>query len=107
MSAAEREQARVARRRAEIDARPSLSPPGRAPDRMRLATWNVNWLRVRLAAVDRFLDDVHPDVLCLQETRAAALPDATTAIFQRHGYGIAVVGRGGSNGVAIAARHPM
>jgi exodeoxyribonuclease-3 len=97
----------VARRRAEIDARPSMSPPGRAPDRLRLATWNLNSLRVRMAAVDRFLDDVHPDVLCLQETRAAALPDGTTAMFEQYGYGIVFVGTGGSNGVAIAARHPM
>ena len=64
---------------AEIEARPTMSPPGRAPDRLRLATWNLNSLRARLPAVERFLDRVHPDVLCLQETKAAAIPDATSA----------------------------
>jgi exodeoxyribonuclease III len=107
ISAAEREQARVARRRAEIDARSSMSPPARAPDRLRLATWNVNSLRIRLAAVERFLDHVHPDVLCLQETKSAELLEATAEVFDRHGYRIVAVGTGGYNGVAIAARHPM
>jgi exodeoxyribonuclease III len=107
ISAAERERARVARRRAEIDARSSMSPPARAPDRLRLATWNLNSLRMRVAAVERFLEHVHPDVLCLQETKAAALPDTAVEMFERQGYGIVSVGTGGYNGVAIAARRPM
>jgi exodeoxyribonuclease-3 len=102
---AAKEAARVARRRAEIAARPSFSPPGRAPHRLRLATWNLNSLRARLGAVERFLDQVHPDVLCLQETKVATIPDATTAAFERHGYGLVAVGAGSYNGVAIAARH--
>jgi exodeoxyribonuclease-3 len=102
-----REAARIARRRAEIAARPSFSPPGRAPHHLRLATWNLNSLRARLGAVERFLDRVHPDVLCLQETKAATIPDATTAAFARHGYRVVAVGAGSYNGVAIAARHPL
>lgn len=105
--AAAREQARVARRRAEIAARPSLSPPGRAPEHVRLATWNLNSLRARLPAVERFLDHVRPDVLCLQETKAAAVSDAAQAVFDRHGYAIVAIGAGSYNGVAIAARHPL
>jgi len=103
----EREQRRVARRRAEIEARPAMSPPGRAPDRLRLATWNLNSLRARLPAVERFLDRVHPDVLCLQETKAAAIPDATSARFEHLGYALTAVGASAYNGVAIAARHPI
>jgi exodeoxyribonuclease-3 len=103
----EREARRRARRRAEIDARPTLSPPGRADDHLRLATWNLNSLRARLAAVERFLDRVHPDVLCLQETKAAEVPEATRARFEHHGYRMAAVGAGSYNGVAVAARHPI
>jgi exodeoxyribonuclease-3 len=103
----EREARRRARRRAEIEARPTLSPPGRAPDRLRLATWNLNSLRARLPAVERFLDRVHPDVLCLQETKAAEVPEATRARFEHQGYRIAAVGAGSYNGVAVAARHPI
>jgi exodeoxyribonuclease-3 len=104
---AEKEQRRIARRRAEIDARPTMSPPGRAPDRLRLATWNLNSLRARLPAIERFLDRVHPDVVCLQETKTGAVPDATRARFERHGYQLTAVGAGSYNGVAIAARHPV
>jgi exodeoxyribonuclease-3 len=103
----EREQRRVARRRAEIEARPTMSPPGPAPDRLRLATWNLNSLRARLPAVERFLVRAHPDVLCLQETKTAVVPDATVARFEHQGYALTAVGAGAYNGVAIAARHPM
>ncbi|HEY3670220.1 MAG TPA: exodeoxyribonuclease III [Acidimicrobiia bacterium] len=102
-----RERARVARRRAEIEARASMSPTGRAVDRVRIGTWNLNSLRARLPAVERLLDQTHPDVLCLQETKAASLPDATVARFEHHGYRIVAVGTGGYNGVAIATRHAI
>jgi exodeoxyribonuclease-3 len=36
--------------------------------RMRLATWNVNSIRARLARVTAWLERHEPDVLCLQET---------------------------------------
>ena len=36
---------------------------------MKIATWNVNSVRFRLALVTRFLRDEQPDVLCLQETK--------------------------------------
>lgn len=39
---------------------------------MRIATWNVNSLKARLPRVLEFLDDLHPDVLCIQETKVTA-----------------------------------
>ena len=92
---------------AALALRPALSPPGPAPERLRIATWNVNSLRARLAGLERFLDRVVPDILCLQETKAAELSDAARAMFDRHGYGVAHVGLGSYNGVAVAARHPI
>jgi exodeoxyribonuclease-3 len=84
-----------------------MSPPAPAPDRVRIATWNVNSMRARLPAVTRFLERAAPDVLCLQETKAAQLSDDAAARFEDHGYRSVHVGRGPYNGVAIVARHPI
>ncbi|MCA3733455.1 MAG: exodeoxyribonuclease III, partial [Phenylobacterium sp.] len=35
--------------------------------RLRLATWNINSVRLRAEQVARFLAEQSPDVLCLQE----------------------------------------
>jgi len=72
-----------------------------------VATWNVNSLRARIPAVELFLDRAAPDVLCLQETRAAQLSEVAMALFDRHGYRLAVVGVDSRNGVAVAARHEI
>jgi exodeoxyribonuclease III len=84
-----------------------MGPPGPAPERFRVASWNVNSLRVRLGAVERFLDRTRPDVLLLQETRTATLSSEAQDSFGARGYRVVVVGSGGYNGVAIAARHPL
>ncbi len=99
--------ARLARREAALAARPGMSPTGPTPDRLRFATWNVNSLRARLPAIDRFLEPARPDLLCLQETKAATVSDEARRLFERHGYGIEHVGANAYNGVAIAARHPI
>jgi exodeoxyribonuclease III len=39
---------------------------------MKLVTWNVNSLKARLPRLLELLDAEHPDVVCLQETKAAA-----------------------------------
>jgi exodeoxyribonuclease-3 len=84
-----------------------MSPTGPAPDQLRLATWNLNSLRARLAALDRFLARSRPDVLCVQETKAAAVSDDARRLLDRHGYGIEHIGANAYNGVAIVARHPI
>jgi exodeoxyribonuclease-3 len=70
---------------------------------VRLATWNVNSLNVRLPRVLEWLDQAEPDVLCLQETKQA---DAAFdhAAFSVHGYESAHHGEGRWNGVAIVSR---
>ncbi|MET0878933.1 MAG: endonuclease/exonuclease/phosphatase family protein, partial [Tardiphaga sp.] len=35
----------------------------------KLTTWNINSVRLRIDLVARFLEEVQPDVLCLQETK--------------------------------------
>jgi exodeoxyribonuclease-3 len=38
---------------------------------MKIATWNVNGIRARQAQVQEWIDREQPDVICLQETKAA------------------------------------
>jgi exodeoxyribonuclease-3 len=84
-----------------------MSPTGPAPDRLRIATWNLNSLRARLPALERFVERAAPDVLCLQETKTAE-PDAkAVAAFERLGYHLRHVGAGPYNGVAVASRTPI
>ena len=92
---------------AALALRPSMSPAGPAPSRLRVATWNLNSLRARLGGVERFLERVAPDVVCLQETKAASLSAEAEAMFDRHGFEVAHVGLSSYNGVAVAARHPI
>jgi exodeoxyribonuclease III len=73
---------------------------------VRIATWNVNSLKVRLPRVEEWLADVQPDVLCMQETKLAndAFPALT---FQAMGYESCHHGQGQWNGVAILSRVGM
>jgi exodeoxyribonuclease-3 len=70
---------------------------------MRIATWNVNSLKVRLGRVEEWLAYGKPDVLCLQETK---LSDATFPhlAFFALGYDSVHHGSGQWNGVAILSR---
>jgi exodeoxyribonuclease-3 len=80
-----------------------LSPPVDAEKLMKIATWNVNSLRVRLPHVLDWLTTQTPDVLCLQETKQedAAFPYAELAAA---GYHAVHDGQKTYNGVAILAR---
>jgi exodeoxyribonuclease III len=70
---------------------------------MRIATWNVNSLKMRLPRVLEWLELAHPDVLLMQETKLA--DDAAPVLpFQLAGYDLAHHGEGRWNGVAIASR---
>lgn len=70
---------------------------------MNITTWNVNSLKARQHRVEEFLNEVAPDVLCLQETKMA--DDAWPAMtFQALGYDSAHYGNGRWNGVAILSR---
>ena len=71
---------------------------------MKLATWNVNSLKVRLPQVLEFLAVQKPDVLCLQETKSE---DANFPIADITGAGYQAVfsGQKTYNGVAILSPH--
>jgi len=70
---------------------------------MRIATYNVNGINGRLAALLRWLDETKPDVVCLQELKA---PDSRFPIadIDAAGYGAIWHGQKSWNGVAILAK---
>jgi exodeoxyribonuclease-3 len=70
---------------------------------LRVATWNVNSLKARLERVEEWVEQVQPDVLCLQETKMADTAFPAMA-FQALGYDAVHHGDGRWNGVAIASR---
>ena len=75
--------------------------------RLRVATWNINSLRLRLPLLARLTEALDPDVICLQETK---VPDE---LFPVGGPGelgyphVAFRGMKGYNGVAILSRIPL
>ena len=70
---------------------------------MRLATWNVNSLRVRQPRVEAWLAEVQPDIVCMQETKLADSSFPALA-FEALGYTAAHHGQGQWNGVAVLSR---
>ncbi|HSO28983.1 MAG TPA: exodeoxyribonuclease III [Candidatus Sulfomarinibacteraceae bacterium] len=70
---------------------------------MRIATWNVNSLKARMEAVERWLERVRPDVVLLQETKLSDA-DAPVMPFGMLGYELVHHGEGRWNGVAILSR---
>jgi exodeoxyribonuclease-3 len=73
---------------------------------LKIATWNVNSLKVRLPQVLQWLQDNPVDVLCLQETKTVD-EKFPVAEIEAAGYGVVFTGQKTYNGVAILSRHPM
>ena len=74
---------------------------------LRVATWNINSLRLRLPLLKELAAALDPDVICLQETK---VPDPLFPTESPAGLGYPhVVFRGmkGYNGVAILSRLPL
>jgi exodeoxyribonuclease-3 len=75
--------------------------------RLRIATWNINSLRLRLKLLMDLVTALDPDVICLQETKVPdeLFPNGAPAEF---GYPhCAFRGMKGYNGVAILSRVPL
>jgi exodeoxyribonuclease-3 len=74
---------------------------------MRLVTWNINSLRLRLDLLRRLIQEEQPDVICLQEIKVedSAFPESALRAL---GYpNILRHGMKGYNGVAILSRLPF
>ena len=73
---------------------------------MKIASYNVNSLRVRLPIVVQWLTDHQVDVLCVQETKVQDV-DFPAQAFDEIGYNYVFKGQKTYNGVAIFSRHPI
>jgi len=74
---------------------------------VRIATWNINSVRIRLHLLEELVRTAAPDILCLQEIKAQDTDfpeDALRALGFPH---IAFSGMKGYNGVAILSRVPL
>lgn len=70
---------------------------------IKIATWNVNSLRVRMPHIARWLQEMQPDVLALQETKLCD-PDFPVGDIESLGYHVVFSGQKAYNGVAIISR---
>ena len=75
--------------------------------KLKLATWNINSVRLRINLVEKLLAEHDPDVLCLQEIKcindAFPLKDIRKAGYEH----VAINGQKGYHGVAIVSRIPF
>lgn len=74
---------------------------------LRIASWNINSIRIRQPILRQLVDCAMPDVICLQETKAQdqdfPLDDAKSLGFEH----IVFSGQKSYNGVAILSRLPL
>ena len=73
---------------------------------MKIATWNVNSINVRLEHVLHWLASTETDVLCLQETKTVDEKFPVKPI-NEIGYKVSFIGEKSYNGVAILSKHEM
>ncbi len=75
-------------------------------DPLKIATWNVNSLNVRLPRLLQWLPEAQPDIVCLQETKLEDArfprPELTDA-----GYAVHFTGQKTYNGVALLVREGL
>jgi exodeoxyribonuclease-3 len=73
---------------------------------MKIASWNVNSLKIRLPQLVEWLASRQPDIVCLQETK---LEDKNfpRAEIEAAGYEVCFSGQQTYNGVALLSRYPL
>jgi exodeoxyribonuclease III len=75
--------------------------------RIKITTWNINSVRLRLPLITSFVNDYQPDILCLQETKCRDSEFPSSEI-RKLGYEYcAINGQKGYHGVAIISRLPL
>jgi exodeoxyribonuclease-3 len=74
---------------------------------VKIATWNINSVRLRFPLIEKFLNDEKPDILCLQEIKCRET-EFPSSSFRKIGYPhIFINGQKGYHGVAIISRIPL
>jgi exodeoxyribonuclease III len=74
---------------------------------LKIATWNINSVRLRIDSVVRVLKEHAPDVLCLQETKCPQGQFPSSPLKELGYSHIAEFGQKGYHGVAIVSRLPI
>ncbi len=71
-----------------------------------IATYNTNSIRARLHIIKKYIEDIHPDCLCLQETKVVD-EQFPKEFFLEQKYNVIFKGQKAYNGVAIASPHKI
>ncbi len=74
---------------------------------LRIATWNINSVRLRADQVARFVAEQQPDVVCLQEIKCREGEFPVKAFVDMGLPHLKIAGQKGWHGVAIASRLPL
>lgn len=74
------------------------------PVKIRLTTWNINSIRIRLENLARLVKTAAPDIICLQEIKAEGEVFPLEAVRKLGFAHVEVAGFKGYNGVAILSR---
>ncbi len=74
---------------------------------LRIATWNINSVRLRAEQVARFVAEQAPDVVCLQEIKCREGEFPLNAFREMGLSHVRIAGQKGWHGVAIASRLPL
>lgn len=75
--------------------------------RLRIASWNINSVRLRAEQVQRFVAEQQPDVVCLQEIKCREGEFPVNAFVEAGLPHLKIAGQKGWHGVAIASRLPI
>ncbi len=73
---------------------------------MLISTWNVNSIRTRLLQDQAWLENVNPDLLCIQETKVDD-PFFPKEQLEKNGYKVFFHGQKAYNGVALISKQPL
>ena len=74
---------------------------------MKLVSWNINSLRLRLPLLKKFVEQTNPDVICLQEIKVSD-PEFPLLEVRARGFDyIEFSGEKSYNGVAILSKFPL
>jgi len=74
---------------------------------MKIISWNINSLRLRLPLLQRLVDEQNPEIICLQETKVQDLDFPLAAVKNLGFEFIEFAGEKSYNGVAILSKIPL
>jgi len=74
---------------------------------MKIVTWNINSVRMRIGLIEKLIDEQAPDVICLQETKTIDDTFPRKAFEDKGFKHQHILGMKSYNGVAILSRLPL